>query len=177
MLLEDAGISNFQCARAPARECLFSRFAKDALVFVAFDSKSGERKELFRVGDPDWQQYNWSLRPDGKMLVLAKKMRASTSTEIKLVHLNGGAERVIPIKDWAGIGTIDWAADGKSMWASAIVRGESRAMLNIDLQGNAKAVLQENKPYVGWAIPSQDGKRLAIWEASGGSNVWMLEGH
>jgi hypothetical protein len=28
---------------------------------------------------------------------------------------------------------------------------------------------------LGWAIPSPDGSKLAIWEASGGSNVWLVE--
>ena len=54
--------------------------------------------------------------------------------------------------------------------------GEVRALVNIDLRGNVKPVLQESKPYIGWGISSRDGKRLAIWQATGGSNVWMLEG-
>jgi hypothetical protein len=32
------------------------------------------------------------------------------------------------------------------------------------------------KPYIGWAIPSRDGKHLAMWQSTGGSNVWMLDG-
>jgi hypothetical protein len=28
---------------------------------------------------------------------------------------------------------------------------------------------------VGWAIPSPDGNYLALWQASGDSNVWMIE--
>jgi len=27
---------------------------------------------------------------------------------------------------------------------------------------------------VGWAIPSPDGRYLALWQASGDSNVWMI---
>jgi hypothetical protein len=30
---------------------------------------------------------------------------------------------------------------------------------------------------LGWAIPSPDGKHLAIWKAQGDSNVWMLENY
>jgi hypothetical protein len=48
-------------------------------------------------------------------------------------------------------------------------------IVNVDLQGHVKQAVKEPSPYIGWAIPSQDGKRLAIWEASGASNVWMLE--
>jgi Tol biopolymer transport system component len=176
LLLEADGINNFQCARAPSRKCLFSKFTKDALVFVAFDSATGATSEFFRTGDQGWQDYNWTLSPDGKLLALCKQMRVSRDAQIRLISLNGGAERAIPVREWAGISAIDWAADGKSFWASAMLRGEMRALVNIDLRGNMKPVLQESKPYIGWAISSRDGKRLAIWQATGGSNVWMLDG-
>jgi DNA-binding winged helix-turn-helix (wHTH) protein/Tol biopolymer transport system component len=175
LVVEDSGINNFQCARLPSRECLYSKYTKDALVFYEFDAKSGAKKELMRTSEPEWQYFNWTLSPDGRTLALAKKMRAATEAEIRLVSTRGGAKRVLKVKDWARIATIDWAADGKSFWASAVRHGETTALINIDLQGHAKAVLQESKPYVGWAIPSQDGKHLAIWEATGGSNAWMLE--
>ena len=176
VLLEASGINNFQCARAPAQECVFSQFTKDALVFVEFDAKTGEKKkQILRIAEPEWQYYNWSLSPDGKTLALAKEHRAA-ETEIQLAPTRGGRERVLHVKDWQGVTTLDWAADGKSMWASAMLRGEARALINIDLQGRARVALQESKPYVGWAIPSRDGRKLAIWESAGGSNAWMLEG-
>jgi DNA-binding winged helix-turn-helix (wHTH) protein/Tol biopolymer transport system component len=175
LVLDDSGINNFQCARLPSRECFYSKYTKDALVFYEFEAKSGAKKELLRTSEPEWQYFNWSLSPDGRTLALAKKMRAATEAEIRLVSTRGGAARVLKVKDWARIATIDWAADGKSFWASAVRHGETTALINIDLQGHAKPVLQETKPYVGWAIPSQDGKHLAIWEATGGSNAWMLE--
>ncbi|HKW34837.1 MAG TPA: winged helix-turn-helix domain-containing protein [Candidatus Acidoferrum sp.] len=175
LVLEDSGINNFQCARWPSHECLYSRYTKGALVFEEFDAKTGAKKELFRTSEPEWQYFNWTLSPDGRTLALAKKMRASTEAEIRLAPTRGGTERVIKVKDWGRLATIDWAADGKSFWASAVRHGETTALINIDLQGRARPVLQESKPYVGWAIPSQDGKHLAIWEATGGSNAWMLE--
>jgi len=175
LVLEDSGINNFQCARSPSRECLYSKYTKDALVFYEFDGKTGAKKELFRTSEPGWQYFNWTLSPDGRTLALAKKMRAADEAEIRLVPIRGGAQRVLKVKDWGRIATLDWAADGKSFWAGATLHGETRALINIDLQGRAKPVLQESKPYVGWAIPSQDGKHLAIWEATGGSNAWMLE--
>ena len=176
LLLEASGINNFQCARAPARECVFSQFTKGGLLFVGFDANSGEKKkQLLRIDEPEWQYYNWSLSPDGRMLALAKEHRAA-ETEIRLVPTHGGAEHTLHVKDWQGVTTLDWAADGKTLWASAMLRGEARALINIDLQGRAHVVLQETKPYVGWAIPSRDGKKLALWESAGGSNAWMLEG-
>jgi len=110
------------------------------------------------------------------LLALCRQARVSQDTTIRLVSLPDRNERQIHINDWAGIVAIDWAADGKSFWASAILRGETRALVNIDLKGNLKTVVPGDKPYIGWAIPSRDGKKLAMWESTGGSNVWMLEG-
>jgi Tol biopolymer transport system component len=185
LLLEDMGIGNFECARAPARECIYGKFTKDALVFVEFDSLSGERRELLRIAGPDWQNYGWtwSLSPDGMTLALAKDLRASNATGgVRLISVGGGAERVLEVKDWPEIRSLEWAADGKSLWASAGIHGESRVLLNIDLQGGTRPVLEwKRSPYIGWAvssgwaIPSQDGKRLAISGLAGGANAWILE--
>jgi len=86
------------------------------------------------------------------------------------------SERTIHINEWLGILAIDWAADGKSFWASAMLRGEARALVSIDLRGNVRTVIDGGKPFIGWAIPSRDGKHLAMWQSTGGSNVWMLDG-
>jgi len=176
LILEADGISNFQCARAPSKICLFSRFTKDGLVFVKFDSASGETKDFFQTNDSGWADYNWTLSPNGETLALCKQGRVSLDTKIRLIPMAGGPERSLAINDWVGISAIDWAADGKSFWASATLRGEARALVNIDLQGDFKPVLQQGKQFMGWGIQSRDGKRIAIWEATGGSNVWMLDG-
>jgi Tol biopolymer transport system component/DNA-binding winged helix-turn-helix (wHTH) protein len=175
-ILEADGINNFQCARAPASLCLLSRFSKDALLFVQFDPVTGTSKEFFRVKDPRWQQNNWTLSPDGKLLALCLDDRVALDTRIRLIPTDGDGERAIVLNDWVGIHAIDWAADGKSFWASATLRGETGALVNIDMQGNFRPVLQDGKPYVGWGIQSRDGRHIAIWQATGGSNVWMLEG-
>jgi hypothetical protein len=179
VLFEEPGINNFQCARAPARACLFSKFVEGAMMFFKFDPSTGARKEWISVSaeSPEWEGYNWTLSPDGKMVALSKgKMHVSTNADVRLVPLEGGSEKVLHVTGWAGLSTIDWAADSKSLWASARLGGETRTLVNIDLQGHAKPVLEEKTPHVGWAIPSRDGKRLAILEAAGDSNVWLLEG-
>jgi DNA-binding winged helix-turn-helix (wHTH) protein len=68
-----------------------------------------------------------------------------------------------------------WAADGKSIWALAVAANGPQRLLNVDTSGQIRTVLEENRMKLGWAIPSPDGKHLAIWKAHGGSNVWMLE--
>lgn len=77
--------------------------------------------------------------------------------------------------DWLGIGSIDWAADGKSIWALAFAANGPRRLLNVDTPGHVRTLLGVDRMKLGWAIPSPDGKHLAIWKARGSSNVWMLE--
>jgi len=107
--------------------------------------------------------------PDGRVVALSKgKMHVSTGADIRLVPLEAGARgKCFMSRNGRDLSTIDWAADGKSLWASARLRGETRTLVNIDLQGHTKSVLEEKTPHVGWAIPSRDGKRLAILEAAG----------
>jgi len=175
-VLEWPEINNFQCARLPSRECIFSSYANEALEFYEFDAETGKNSLMFKISDPEWQLYNWTLSPDGGQLALAKKLRAQEEAEIQIMSLRGGSTRKIALKEWRSVRAIDWAADGKSIWTCASPREGEEVVINVDLQGHVKPAVREPSPYIGWAIPSQDGKRLAIWEASGASNVWMLEG-
>jgi Tol biopolymer transport system component/DNA-binding winged helix-turn-helix (wHTH) protein len=175
-VLEWPLINNFQCARLPSRECIFSSYANEALEFYEFDAETGKNSLMFKISDPEWQLYNWTLSPDGEQLALAKKLRAQEEAEIQIMSLRGGSTRKIALKEWRSVRAIDWAADGKSIWTCASPREGEEVVINVDLQGHVKPAVKEPSPYIGWAIPSQDGKRLAIWEASGASNAWMLEG-
>ncbi|HLZ14199.1 MAG TPA: winged helix-turn-helix domain-containing protein [Candidatus Acidoferrum sp.] len=174
-VLEWPEINNFQCARLPSRECIFSSFANEGLEFYEFSAETGENSLLFKISDPQWWLYNWTLSPDGEQLALAKNLRAQDEAEIQVMSLRGGSTRKIALKEWRRVRSIDWAADGKSIWTCASPREGEEAIVNVDLQGRVKPAVKEPSPYIGWAIPSQDGKRLAIWEASGASNMWMLE--
>ena len=174
-VLEWPEINNFQCARLPSHECIFTSYANQALEFYEFDAETGKNTLLFKISDSEWQLYNWTLSPDGEMLALAKKLRAQEEAEIQIMSLRGGSTRKIALREWRSVRSIDWAADGKSIWTCASPREGEEMIINVDLQGRVKQAVKEPSPYIGWAIPSQDGKRLAIWEASGASNVWMLE--
>jgi len=80
----------------------------------------------------------------------------------------------LPVEGANGISTIDWAADSKSLWATT-GGDEENALLNVDLQGRARVVWQPKKLWVHWAIPSRDGKSLALHVASNSANAWMVE--
>ncbi len=79
------------------------------------------------------------------------------------------------VPGWARVGSVDWAADSKSVWATGSVSGSGKTLVNVALTGRARLLLTEKEMTLGWSIPSPDRKHLAIWKAHGDSNVWMLE--
>jgi hypothetical protein len=71
--------------------------------------------------------------------------------------------------------SVDWAVDGKSLFGGGYAaRGGVAELLRIDFQGNAQPLWKTAYP-VTWAIPSPDGRRLAIEGGTQDRNVWMLE--
>jgi Tol biopolymer transport system component len=146
-------------------------------VFLSFDPLRGKGQEVAHLDDDLPHAYNWSLSPDGSTLAIAKasKVDLSVKPDIRLLSLRDHTERTIGLKEWPRVSTIDWAADGKSLWVSTSSNTGTSALLNVDLQGRARPVWEQTKMEVGWAIPSPDGNYLALWQASGDSNVWMIE--
>ena len=169
-------ISNQQCARAPATECLYSIDKDDKFTLMSFDPLKGNGTQVYQVKDDVPQSYNWSLSPDGTTLAIAKGKAGEEEPRIDLISLKSGADRWLQIQGWGGVAAIDWAADGKSLWASSAGREqEENVLLNIDLQGHARSVWRPKKKGVYWAIPSHDGRYLALHVSSSSANVWMAE--
>jgi len=167
-------ITNLQCARMPATACVYSVITDAALTFFRFDSSQGGATQFLQIKDELAQAYNWSLSPDGRTLAIAKGKFGKDEPRIRLVPLDGSPDRWVTVHDWPGINSLDWAADSKSLWAASGVDKEN-ALLRIDLLGNARSVWRPRNLNVSWAIPSRDGKMLALHVHSSSANVWMLE--
>ena len=193
LVLEGAGINNLQCARSPSTLCIYSELAPGEEHFYMFDSIKGKGEEIPRatIRETDFYSFNWTLSPDGKTLAFSKKYATQGQPGIRLLSLSDGKERTIPLSGWTGIATLDWSADGQSLWAAAFITSETTSglwttgfnetgewsLLKVDLSGKITSMLRANKLNLGWAIPSPDNKKLAIWEAVGSSNVWLVESH
>jgi hypothetical protein len=173
-VLEASGMSNHQCSRAPADVCLYSVAEAGAFTFFRFDPLKGDSTQVYQVKDDAPQFYNWSLSPDGTTIAIAKGKWADAEHRIHLVFLNGSPDRWLTIQGWPALGSLDWAADSKTLWATTIGDVEN-ALLQIDLQGRVRPVWRPKKVGVSWAIPSRDGRYLALHVGSGSANVWMLE--
>jgi Tol biopolymer transport system component/DNA-binding winged helix-turn-helix (wHTH) protein len=175
-ILSDRNIHNFQCSRAPARVCLYSREAGDGLELVKFDPATGKQTVFTEMRDAQWFLYNWTLSPDGSVVALAKKHHIDSNPQIRLVPIGRGTERFLTLSQPVGIHSIDFAADGRSIWVIAGSADGSQSLLNVELGGKVKTMLQETQKTIGWAIPSPNGKRIAFWESGDSSNAWILHG-
>jgi Tol biopolymer transport system component/DNA-binding winged helix-turn-helix (wHTH) protein len=170
IVLQEPAIDNFQCARAPYTLCVFGQSSERVLRFFSFDPQRGKGSEFAKIDVG--LKYNWSLSPDGATLAVAQWQH----NQIELLSTRGAPSRTLTITDCAGVASLDWAADGRTLWASSSSLTGTQALLNVDLRGRAKAMFQDSDKDVGWAIPSPDGRYIAFWEAGGSANAWVLQG-
>jgi hypothetical protein len=79
------------------------------------------------------------------------------------------------VKNWSGFTSIDWAADSKGFFVASNPAGLRQILLYVDLGGNAHPVWQVNNILPSWAVPSRNGKYVAIPASTVDSNAWMAE--
>ena len=136
---------------------------------IHFDADRGKGRELVRL--ERWP--NWGLSPDGSRLAIVTDDNAG---QLRFLALDTGATHDVIVKGWAVLRGVDWTADGGSVLiASGTTRGTS-VILEVDMEGNARVLLESDAHIeFAWAIPSPDGRYLALNAFTGENNVWMVE--
>ena len=168
MVLKDVGIENVQCAHLPSTVCLYSIKKGNTSETFQFDVRSGKSTAPSQI-DPGC---NWSLSPDGSQRAIVAK--GPVERTIRLRSTSTGKTRDLVVKGWNGLKNVDWAADGKRLVVSWGNHERDSALLSVTLDGGASVLLRSNN-YILYAIPSPDGRSLAIAEGSGTRNVWQIE--
>jgi eukaryotic-like serine/threonine-protein kinase len=171
-VIEAPYIINYQCSRAPAKVCVLSKADPKQFVLALFDPVKGTQQDLLKLEEsgPGW---NWGLSPDGTLI--AAHQFSATDNRIRLFSVSGQPAREITVKNWNSFTSLDWAADGKGFFVSSNPTGRVSTLLYVDLMGNAHQLWQVKNYQAAWAIPSHNGKYVAIPAPTTGSNVWMLE--
>jgi eukaryotic-like serine/threonine-protein kinase len=180
--------SDPQCAHSPAILCAIAERSEDKkqLIFTAFDPVNGRGRELIRfdIDNTADLDYVWDLSPDGTRIAVLKY----SARNIRVFPVNGAPQQEIFAKGWKSLQSVHWAADGKGFFVSGTADGGS-ALLHLDLQGNAHVLWKQKGsiapwnvplahrwgPSAPWAIPSPDGRHLAIYDWSLNGNMWMME--
>jgi serine/threonine protein kinase len=164
--------SDISCANATTNLCVVSEIIKDRnqAVVTALDAVKGRGREIARIDiDPNIQDpyCDCQLSPDGTRLAVDLRGEGP----IRILSLRGHQEQVIQPKGLDLHGNYHWAADGRGLYVSSSVKGNT-ALLLVDMQSNAHVVWEHNAT---WAIPSPDGRHLAILGWTQNSNMWMME--
>ena len=166
LVLKDVAIFTVRCARLPSTICLYSTSRGNTRETLPFDVKSGKT-----IGAPqiDTEGF-WSLSPDGSERAFVPV--GSNRGTIQLRSTSSGKTRGLVVKGFHGLMHIDWSADGKSLLVGN--HEAESALLKVALDGSA-SVLLHSDTFIGYAIPSPDGRLLAILEVSPTKNVWEIE--
>src|SRR5208283_4574804 len=118
--------------------------------------------------DPE-SDFFWDLSPDGRRIAVLEGL----SGRIHILSLTGEAMRVINTNGMEATQFINWTADGKALFVSRPTR-RGFELLRLDLNGNSEVLWEERGGLGTSALPSPDGKHLAIRGWSVTSNFWMM---
>ena len=173
IVVEAPYIGNFQCSRAPAKVCVLSQSKPAQMKFSVFDPLQGSLRDLVAMNIQSSQFSNWSLSPDGKSIAAA--VADSRENLIQVFSLSGEPVRQIAVPGWTAIASVDWAADSKGLFVSANPTGRMTNLLFVDLAGHVHPLWTARWSLNMWAIPSRDGRHLAIPAPTVESNVAMIQ--
>ncbi len=166
--------SLLSCARSPSDRCVIGEPTEDRmqLIVTAFDPLKGRGAELFRfalvANDNNW---SLALSPDGTRVAVTRTLAGP----IYILSLGGQVLQEIHVKGWSNLESLNWAADGKSLFVTAGIRN-GKELLHVDLKGNAHALWENSGSSAETeAHPSPDGRQLAFhgWTTNG--NMWLME--
>ena len=166
VVLQMPFIVTFQCLRSPSKLCVLGT---DERLFW-FDPEDGKVQPFYSLQQP--AVYNWMVSPDGSQLAL---VYVGSEHKITFVTLNDNRRREVELKELLNLG-MDWTADSKSVFATGRAANEIPVVLGVESNGNHRVLLEGERaaPY-GWAIPSPDGRYLALEVVTRENNAWMVE--
>jgi Tol biopolymer transport system component len=175
VILERTNIQNFDCPRRPAAPCVICESDGNEQIFSTLDPVSSARHEAFRMVR---NTLNWRLSADGSRIAM---IGDTPQGSIEVRSLTGQMKTRIEVKGWPNPFTIDWAADDKTLFVShaGLIASPSgpigATVLRVDFEGHAQPIWETRGGRYAWAIPSPDGKYLAIRGATTERNAWMVE--
>jgi eukaryotic-like serine/threonine-protein kinase len=168
-----AQISGIWCARAPATLCAISERTPDRkqLVFTAFDPIKGRGKVLARFGTEPSADYYKNLSPDGTRIAIVRYLGEGTVT---ILSLADRTKQEIKVKGWNDLESVSWTASGKWLFATTHRQGRP-ILLGIDLEGNSRVLWTDRGDTKLDAVPSPDGRHVALFGDSVNENIWLME--
>jgi len=157
-----------------ASDCVVAETTPDSkqIVFSALEPAKGIGREFARFANEYPNELGWDLSPDGTQVVMFRDF----DSHFQILTLSSTERaREIQTKNGTHLRNLQWAADGKGLFAS-ILTPHGAELEYVDLQGNLYPLweLRGHNVFLA-ARPSRDGRHLAIQGSARTSNMWMLE--
>jgi serine/threonine protein kinase len=169
--------SEASCSNPAAHLCVIAETSEDRkyLIVTAFDPVEGRGGELARFNVdpnvPDQEKYCiCEISPDGTRLAV----KQGDVGPIQILSLRGQPAQIIQPKGLNMGPDYHWAADGRGLYVGSTLQGRT-VLLHVDLQSGAHVVWENNGNNTTWAVPSPDGRHLAMLGWTQNSNMWMME--
>jgi serine/threonine protein kinase len=164
------------CARPSSSTCVIAEQTEDRkqMVVSIFDPIRGRGPELARFDfdrelDPA-ELPVCAISPDGARLAIAR----SPESPIEIRSLRGQLIHTIPLRSLGTLIGFEWAMNQKGFFVTRRApRGNE--LLHLDLEGKATSLRQCYTSESCYALPSPDGRYLAIIDSSQSKNIWMIE--
>jgi WD40-like Beta Propeller Repeat len=167
LVLKDVNIWNVQCARLPSTVCMYSTTKGNVVETYRFDAKSGKSTGPAQIDPP----CNWSLSPDGSQRAVIPVVVNEGTIQFRSTSSDKTHDLVV--KGWSGLSNVDWSVDGKSLLLPWHNRDRESALLKVALDGKVSVLLRSSN-FIAFAIPSPNGRLLAISEVSLAQNRWQI---
>lgn len=176
---------DFRCSRHPSALCILAEQAPDhtALVFTELDPMRGRGRERARFqirSTPTPNMTGTCHRTEPGL-----RFSGSQRGQSPFCRWPTKSTQHLSVKAWPKLYSLDWSADGRALFVSALANRGS-VLLHLGLNGHAqklwfvKGGIREpgdlfDRPLVPSAVPSPDGRHLAIQSQSVSANIWLLE--
>jgi serine/threonine protein kinase len=164
----------FRCPSAPSADCILAQVREGQIAFSVLDPAKGKGAEIQRVDvDP---LADWSLSPDGSKIAIGVPNLQDFT--ILILTIANHRVTVLPHSgEFKDVQHLTWAADGKSLFATAWLPNDIQVLLFIGPNGNLQ-VVDETSAGKGWfedMRASPDGRYLAYTKRIYDTNVVLLE--
>ena len=162
-----------QCSRPPSGICAVFEPSEDRkeMVVTAFDPLKGRGTILTRIAmDPNVENRSAYLSPDGTRVALVLGL----NRRIEIFTIRGKIINQTQVKGLTSLTSLSWAPDCKALFVSGHVPW-GYALAQVSLDGQVQPIVENHTPDVMGAVPSPDGRRLALFAAGDNGNIWMME--
>ena len=173
-------VSRSQCSRcrtagwpcATRGRCVVLEPQGSECIISAIDAVRGKGRELFRMPTSSGGA---NLSPDGDHFAFIVPERTGPMNHIRILSSRGEPPRDVAVQNAARLISLDWLPSGAGFFSHDTGSGRPR-LLFITIEGQLRVLWVPTDLALESAIPSPDGKHVAINVKKRHSNAWLMTG-